>query len=346
MNSLWEKTSRSIGTLNQEAMSKAKERLDFLLKPPGSLGRLEDMARQLAGIYEVCPPPIREKAIVMMTADNGVYAEGYHSFPQEITRIMAEVAGQGLAGVAVLARQAGAKVAVVDIGIKDEPQGAHIIRRKIRPGTDNIAKGPAMSREEAIKALEAGIEITNDLCAAGIGVIGLGEAGLCNTATSAAVIAALLGIDPVEVVGRGAVAEEEAYQTKLRVVKDALAINRPNPADPIDVLSKVGGLDIAGLVGCCLAGAANRVPVVVDGFIAGTAAFMACRLNPRVRDFLIPSHFSAEKGSRRLFEALEMEPMLYMNMRLGEGTGAALAFHLIDAACRIIAEMGTFGDLN
>lgn len=346
MKMLREKTSASIGTLDLEAMSKAREKLDSQLKPQGSLGKLEDIATQLAGIYEQYPPTIREKAIVMMTADNGVYAEGYHSYPQEITRIIAEVAGSGLAGVAVLARQAGAKVVVVDVGIKDEVQGAHIIQRKVKHGTNNIAKGPAMSREEAIQAIEAGIEVTNDLCAAGIGVIGLGEAGICNTTTSAAVLAALLGIAPGELVGQGAGADEVAYQKKIRVVKEALAVNKPNGTDPLDVLAKVGGLDIAGLVGCCLAGAAQRVPVVVDGFIAGTAALLACRINPRVKEFLIPSHFSAEKGSQLLFAALELEPMLFMNMRLGEGSGAVLAFNLIDAACHIISEMGTFADLN
>jgi len=346
MNMLWEKTRDSIGILDQEAMNKAKERLDFLLKPQGSLGRLEDLATQLSGIYGEYPPSQREKAIVMMTADNGVYAEGYHSYPQEITRVIAEVAGPGLTGVSVLARQAGAKVVVVDVGIKDEVKGEHIIRRKVKYGTANIAKGPAMSRQEAIQAIEAGIEVTNVLCTAGIGVIGLGEAGICNTTTSAAVLSSLLGLEPEEVVGQGAGADEVAYQAKVRVVKEALSVNKPNSEDPLDVLAKVGGLDIAGLVGCCLAGAANRVPVVVDGFIAGTAALIACRLNPQVRDFLIPSHFSAEKGTQLLFAALELEPMLYMNMRLGEGSGAALAFNLIDSARLIITEMGTFADLE
>jgi len=343
---LWENTSQAIGELDQKAMAEARERLDFLLKPKGSLGKLEKLAVQLAGIYGQALPPLREKAIVMMTADNGVYAEGYHSYPQEITRIIAEITGTGLSGVSVLARQAGARVVVVDVGIKDEVQGEHIIRRKVRYGTGNIAKGPAMSRQEAVLAIEAGIEVTRDLCAAGVGVIGLGEAGICNTATSAAVLAALLGVQPSQVVGEGAGLEPVAFETKVRVVDQALQVNEPNPADPLDVLAKVGGLDIAGLVGCCLAGAACRVPVVIDGFIAGTAALLACRLNPRVKDYLIPSHFSAEKGTKLLFESLEMEPMLLMDMRLGEGSGAALAFNLLDAACRIINEMGTFADIG
>jgi len=346
MSRLWEKTSQAIGPLNQKAMEQAKEKLDNLLKPQGSLGKLEELAVQLSGISGSFPPPLSSKAIVMMTADNGVYAEGFHSYPQEITRIIAEVAGPGLAGVSVLARQAGAKVVVVDVGIKDEVQGQHIIRKKVRYGTANIAKGPAMTREEALQALEAGIEVTQSLCRDGIGVIGLGEAGICNTTTSAAVLAALLAVPPEEVVGQGAGADAAAYQAKISAVRTALAVNQPDSQDPLDILAKVGGLDIAGLVGCCLAGAAARVPVVIDGFIAGTAALLACRLNPRVRDYLIPSHFSAEKGTQILFAALEKEPMLLMNMRLGEGSGAALAFNLLDASCRIVTEMGTFADLE
>lgn len=346
MQGLLEKTFKIISPINQEAMKQAKERQDGLLKPPGSLGKLEDISLRLAGIYGTPGPVIQKKAIVLMAADNGVYEEGYNSFPQEITKSLVELAGPGLIGVAVLARHVGSRLVVVDIGIKGEVKGEHILPRKIKQGTGNIAKGPAMIRTEAIKAVETGIEVTNSLIDEGIGVLGTGEAGICNTTTTAAVISALTGIEPEQVVGIGTGGDEKAYQKKLQAVKDALSVNKPDPNDPLDVLAKVGGLDIAGLVGCYLAAAARKKPIVIDGFIAGGAALCALKINPLVKDYMIPSHLSKEKGAKVLMEALDMEPMLLMNMRLGEGTGAALAFNIIDAACKIINEMGSFTDIE
>ncbi len=346
MQGLLEKTVQKISPINREAVEKAKERQDGLLKPPGSLGKLEDLSLKLAGIYGDPKPQVQKKAIVLMAADNGVYEEGYNSFPQEITKSLVELAGPGLIGVAVLSRHVDSKLVVVDIGIKGEVKGEHILPKKIRQGTANIAKGPAMSREEAIKAVETGIEVTNSLIDEGIGLLGTGEAGICNTTTTAAVISALTGIEPEQVVGMGTGGDEQAYQKKLQVVKDALALNKPNPKDPIDVLTKVGGLDIAGLVGCYLAAAARKKPIVIDGFIAGGAALCALKINPLVKDYMIPSHLSKEKGAQVLLDALDMEPMLLMNMRLGEGTGAALTFNIIDGACKIINEMGSFADLE
>ncbi|MCR4441076.1 MAG: nicotinate-nucleotide--dimethylbenzimidazole phosphoribosyltransferase [Peptococcaceae bacterium] len=346
MDQLMAETLNNIAPLDETAMAKARDRLDGLLKPPGSLGKLEDLAVQLAGIYGETLPRVRPKGIVMMAADNGVYEEGFHTYPQEITRVVAELAGPGLIGVSVLARHAGCRLLVVDVGIKGEVRGEHILSRKIKNGTGNIVKGPAMTREEAIRAVEVGIEAANFLIESGIGVLGTGEVGICNTTTTAAVLAGLTGVCPQEVVGAGTGGGDEAYRLKLKAVREALAVNRPDGRDPIDVLAKVGGLDLAGLVGCCLAAAARRTAVVIDGFIAGTAALAAVRLNPLVRNYLIPSHLSAEKGARLVLEKLEMEPLLLMNMRLGEGTGAALAFSLIDAACKIINEMGSFADLD
>lgn len=340
-----QETVNMIRSLDQTAMKGARERQDTLLKPPGSLGKLEDLAVRLAGIYGEPLPQPRQKALVMMGADNGVYEEGFNLYPQEITKALLELAGPGLIGVSVLSRFAGCRLAVVDIGVKEDTVGSHIIQRKIRYGTANIARGPAMTRQEAVRAVETGIEIASSLIDEGIGVLGTGEVGICNTTTSAAVIAALSGVAAEEVVGIGTGADERVYRLKLKAVRDALTVNRPDPADPLDVLTKVGGLDIAGLVGCYLAGAARRVPVVIDGFIAGAAALLAVKINPLVKEFLIPSHLSAEKGARLVLKLLEMEPMLLMDMRLGEGTGAVLAFHLIDASCRIINEMGTFDDL-
>lgn len=346
MSILLEKTLNSITPLDEVSMAEARTRLDGLLKPPGSLGKLEDLAIQLAGIYNASIPQQQLKAIVMMAADNGVYEEGFHTYPQDITRLLAELAGPGLIGVSVLSRKADCRLVVVDVGIKGEAAGNHILQRKVRNGTGNIAKGPAMSREECIKAIEVGIDTVFSLIDQGIGILGTGEAGICNTTTTSAVLAALTGISPDELVGRGTGGDERAYNLKLKAVKDSLAVNKPDAGDIIDVLAKVGGLDIAGLVGCYLGAAARKKPIIIDGYIAGTAALAAQKLNPLVRNYMIPSHLSAEKGARIVFEQLQMEPLLLMNMRLGEGTGAALAFHLIDAACQIINEMGSFADLS
>lgn len=342
----FQETMGKITPLNRDIIARAKERLDGMLKPPGSLGKLEALAIQLAGIYEREIPLAGEKAVVMMASDNGIYEEGFNSYPQEITQAIAELAGRGLIGISVLSRHAGAKLVVVDLGIKGDAKGEHIIPRKIRRGTGNIAKGPAMTREEALKAVVTGIEISESLFREGIEVLGTGEVGICNTATSAAVIAALTGTAVENLVGKGTGADDAAYGKKVQAVRDAIKINSPNPADPLDVLAKVGGLDIAGLAGCYLAAAANRKPIVLDGFIAGAAALLAFKLHPLTREYMIPSHLSAEKGARELFSHLGLEPMLLMNMRLGEGTGAALAFNLLDAACAVINEMGSFADLG
>ena len=345
MKDLLNETLTKISNLDPQAMDTAKQKLEGLLKPPGSLGKLEDIAIQLAGIYGTAMPQIEAKAIVMMAADNGVYDEGFNAYPQEITKAIAEMAGPGLIGVSVLARQAGSRLVVVDVGIKGQTNASHVINRKIKNGTGNIARGPAMTREEAIAAIEVGIEIVNSLAAEGVGVFGTGEVGICNTTTSAAVIAVLCGIEPSEAAGLGTGGDEIAHNRKLKAIEDALVVNRPDPNDALDVLAKVGGLDIAGLTGCYLACAAQRKPVVIDGFIAGAAALLAVQLCPAVKDYLIPSHLSAEKGAQLVLARLGLEPMLLMNMRLGEGTGAALAFNLIDGACRIINEMGSFADL-
>lgn len=346
MSNLIAQTIEQVGSLEREAMVQAREKLDGLLKPIGSLGKLEELAVQMAGILGYPLPNLDSKAIIMMGADNGIYEEEFNSYPQEITKAVAELSGPGLIGVSVLARHAGCKVVVVDVGIKGDLKGNHIISRKIREGTDNIARGPAMTREEALQAVTVGIEVANSLFNEGVTVLGTGEVGICNTATSAAVLAALTGTDPEEVVGKGTGADEKAYQKKLAAVRSSLRVNKPFSSDSFDVLAKVGGLDIAGLVGCYLAAAAQRKPIVIDGFIAGTAALVAVKICPQVKDYMIPSHLSAEKGAKRVFQLLELEPMLLMDMRLGEGTGAALAFNLLDAAARIISEMGSFSDLG
>ncbi|PKM90291.1 MAG: nicotinate-nucleotide--dimethylbenzimidazole phosphoribosyltransferase [Firmicutes bacterium HGW-Firmicutes-12] len=345
MTALFDQTISTIVPVDESAMTQARTKLDGLLKPVGSLGKLEELAVQLAGIYRDPLPQIKAKAIVMMAADNGVYEEGFHAYPQNITKVLAELAGPGLIGICVLARQADSRLVVVDVGIKGKTVGDHILHKKVRDGTANISRGPAMSKEEAIKAIEVGIETVYKLADEGVGIFGTGEAGICNTTTTAAVLSAITGISPEEIVGYGTGQDEKAFQLKLEAVKNSLAINQPDAEDIIDIIAKVGGLDIAGLVGCYLGAAAQKKPIIIDGFIAQTAALAAQRLNPLTRQYMIPSHLSAEKGAQIVFEQLHMEPMLLLNMRLGEGTGAALAFHLVDASCRIINEMGSFADL-
>lgn len=344
--SLLQKTLDSIEPLDEKAMERAQARLDSLLKPPGSLGRLESVAVQLAGITGNIVNRVQHRTIIVMCADNGVTAEGVTSFPREVSRLVAETMLKGIAGVAVLARHANARLIVVDVGLEGTVEVPGIMDRKVRHATANMAHEPAMSRAQCLQAIETGIEITNDAIAAGADIIGTGEVGIGNTTTSSAVLLALTGASAEELVGRGAGLSDEGLQHKREIVRAAVARHAPDPRDPVDVVSKVGGLDIAGLMGCYLAAAANRVPVVIDGFIAGAAAVAAAALHPEARAFMIPSHASGEPGARVIARTLAMEPMLNMGMRLGEGTGCALAFPVIEAAARVIAEMGTFADIG
>lgn len=345
MEQLWKTRTSGLQPLSGEAMKVVEEELKQKLKPVGSLGKLEEIAIRLAGIYGLPLPEIKEKAIVMMAADNGVYEEGVNTYPQEVTGLLAEAGAAGLIGVSVLARHAGARLLIVDVGLKGEVRGAGIIRKKVRPGTDNIAQGPAMTREEMYQAMLAGYEATEALVQEGVQVFGLGEVGLCNTTTSAAMLCAFTGQPPEDVVGAGT-GEESIRAVKVKTVERALRVNKPDPEDPYDVLRKVGGLEIAAMVGSCFAAACHRKPMVIDGFIAGVAALTAVKINPLLKEYLFPSHLSAEKGAALVLETLGMEPMLLMKMRLGEGTGAALAFPLLDAALKIYREMGTFADIE
>ncbi len=339
-------TIKNIRGLNSGAMDKAQERLDCLLKPPGSLGRLEDIARQLAGITGRVNNKIGEKVIIVMAGDNGVIEEKVSSFPKEVSLLVAETMVKGISGVAVLARHAGAKLKVVDLGLDGEVRAEGIINRKIRKCTSNITKGPAMNMAEAVKAIEAGIEITNQAIDEGANLLGTGEIGLANTTTSSAVLHALTGESLDKLVGRGAGLSDEGLLNKKRVIQRAIEINNPDRNDPIDVIAKVGGFDIAGLAGCYLAAAGRRVPIVIDGFISGVAAVAAYRLAPESKNFMFTSHVSVEPGTTVISETLGLSPMLDMNMRLGEGTGCALAFNIIEAAVKIMNEMGTFGDIG
>ena len=339
---LLSKTIEGIGQLNTEAMKRSRERIDALIKPVGSLGRMEELAVQLAGITGEITPKLDKKLIIVMSADHGVYVEGVAPNPQVITAIHTPNFAKGVTGVNAFAKQAGSEVIVVDIGIAADVDYPGVIQRKVRYGTDNMAKGPAMSREEAIKALEVGIEITTDAINKGVNLIGTGEMGIANTTASTAIIAVVGKHDPMEIVGVGAGLPLDKLSHKASVIKRAIEINNPDINDGIDILAKVGGLEIAGMAGIMLAAAAHGVPVVVDGYISTAAAIIAYKIQPNIKPFLIASHMTAESGGKTALELLGLKPMFDMGLRLGEGTGAALAFNFIEAATYMVREMITF----
>lgn len=339
---LLQQTLAAIQPTDRQVMELAQKEIDYCLKPPGSLGKLEDIVRQVAGITGKIHNIINKKAIIVMMADNGVVAEGVAMYPQDITRIGADFVTSGRMGVNFLARYAGADIIAVDIGIQVDVDLPEVLNRKIRRGTANFLKEPAMTRKEAVRAVETGIEVTNAAIDQGYDLIGTGEIGIGNTTASSAVLYAFTGAHIDRVVGRGAGLTDEAFARKKEVVQEAVRLHRPDPDDPLDVLAKVGSLDIAGMTGTYLACAARRVPVVTDGLISNVAALTAIRLQPEAVQYMIPSHISFEPGAKLLKEITGLEPMLDMNMRLGEGTGCALVFSIIEAALRMIEEMGTF----
>lgn len=340
-----EQVREHIGTirpLDTAAAQAAAAYLDRLTKPPGSLGKLEALAIQLAGITGEMKPVLTKKSVVVMAGDHGVCEEGVSAFPSEVTPQMVLNFLNGGAAVNVLARQAGADVQCVDIGVAVELTHERLLARNIRRGTANMAKGPAMSREEAVRSVLTGAEIAAELVRQGTQLFVTGEMGIGNTTPSAAILSVLSGRPPAETAGRGTGITDEKLLHKIQVLEQAIQINRPRADDPIDVLAKVGGLEIGGLAGLILGAAAQGRPVVIDGFISSAAAFIATAINPAVVPYLIASHVSQESGHRLLLQELGLSPMLEMDMRLGEGTGGVLSLHLVDAACRIMQEMATF----
>jgi nicotinate-nucleotide--dimethylbenzimidazole phosphoribosyltransferase len=334
----------TITNLDNNLINHVQKRLDNLTKPLGSLGKLEELVKQVAGINNTPNPSVDKKAIVVMCADNGVVDEGVSSCPKSVTAAVTRNFTKGITGVCVFSKLTGADLVIVDIGVDDDIKHDMILDKKIRRGTANMVKGPAMTREEAELAINTGIEIVGELKLRGINLLGTGEMGIGNTTTSSAVSAVLTGAPVEKLVGKGSGLSSEAYQNKIQVVKKAIEINKPNPEDPVDVLTKVGGLDIAGLVGCFLGAAIYRIPILIDGFISASAALIAIRIKPEVKNFIFSSHGSAEPGNLIVMEALGMEPMLNLGMRLGEGTGAALGFQVFDAAFAAYYQMGTFED--
>ena len=338
-------TIARIGPLDQRAMARARERQDSLTKPPGSLGRLEEMSVWLAGVTADPLPQIRDKVIVTAAADHGVAIRGVSAYPSEVT---AQMVGNFLAGGAainVLARQVGARVVVVDAGVAAElPPAAGLVSLAAGRGTADMSQGPAMSRRQALACLRAGIELGETEVARGADIVGVGDMGIGNTAAASAVVAAITGRPVAAVTGRGTGVGDEGLRRKVAVIEQALARNQPHPQDALDVLAKVGGFEIGFLAGVMLGVAAARRPVVLDGFITGAAALIACGLRPRLREFLLASHLSVEPGHRVVLEHLGLRPLLDLGMRLGEGTGAALGIFLVEAAARILREMASFAE--
>lgn len=332
----------AIAPLPTHGAAVAQAHLDNLTKPPGSLGRLEEIALRLA-LVRGGPPSVADPVIFTLAADHGVTVEGVSAYPQSVTAQMVENFLRGGAAVNVLARQAGARVVVADLGVATPlPARAGLVSRRVAPGTGNIARGPAMTREQALAAIEAGAALAEAAIEDGADLLGLGEMGIGNTTAASALTAALTGGVPEAVTGRGTGVDDVAWARKVAVVRRALEVNRPDPRDPLGVLAALGGLEIAGLVGVILAGAGRRVPVVLDGFIATAAALVAVRLRAEAREYLIAAHRSAEPGHRLLLETLGLAPYLDLGMRLGEGTGAALGIGLLRAALACYTEMATF----
>jgi len=321
----------------------ALRHLDALTKPPGSLGRLEVLARDLCLMTGQCPPAMGEAVIFTLAGDHGVVGEGVSAYPQVVTSQMVENFLNSGAAVNVLARQMGARVVVADLGIAGPVlHRSGLQQRRVAPGTANLARGPALTRDHVVAALEAGAALVEDERRRGLDLIGTGEMGIGNTTAASAVTAAITGLDAETVTGRGTGVDDSTWRRKVQVVRRGLAVNRPDGADGLDVLAKVGGLEIAGLAGVILAGAAGRIPIILDGFIAGAAALAAVALKPEARHYLIAAHRSVEPGHGHVLAALGLTPYLDLGMRLGEGTGAALGIGLARAAVAILAEMATF----
>lgn len=332
-----------ISDIDHGLMQKAQTRLDNLTKPQGSLGRLEELAKTIVAITGKENPEFKNKVIFTLAADHGVAKEGVSAFPQEVTAQMVyNFLSQG-AGINVLAKHTGCRVVVADIGVASDLQPhPNLLIKKINYGTKNILKEPAMTYQEAVKSLEAGIDIFETEYKKGIDIAGTGEMGIANTTASSAIAAVLTKARVEDLTGRGTGVDDKALTNKIRVIQEAIKINAPKPDDAIDTLAKVGGFEIGGLAGIILASAAHKVPVVIDGFISGSAALVAFHLQPKVKEYMIAAHCSVEKGHRVILEHLGLKPILDLNLRLGEGTGAALAIGIIEAGIKILTQMATF----
>lgn len=342
-----------IGNLNYEIMKSAKQRQDNLTKPKESLGRLEELSIQIAGIKGEVIPEIKNKVIFTLAGDHGVTEESISAYPKEVTAQMVYNFLRGGAGINVLARQVGCRVVVCDMGVAEElrvesgelrVKDCKFVNKKINYGTKNFAKEQAMTRNEAVKAIEVGVELVEEELNEGVDIIGTGDMGIGNTTSSSAIAAVICKKEVEEVTGRGTGVDDKMHKHKIKVIEKAIEFHNPDPDDAIDILSKIGGYEIAGIAGVILAGARYKIPVVVDGFISGAGALIAYTLQPKLKDYLIASHLSYEPGHKIILEYLGLKPILSLDMRLGEGTGSALGIFIVEAACKILSEMATFKD--
>lgn len=332
---------KMVSPLDEAAMTAARERQAQLAKPPGSLGRLEDLSVQLAGISGQVHNHLDKKHLLVFAADNGVVEENVSSAPQSVTLMQTVNLTRAKTGASVLAKYFGCGITVCDVGVNADIRESKVLNKKIAYGTKNLYKGPAMTREEAEQAMLTGIELARDTDA---DIFGIGEMGIGNTTTSSAVLSVLLDAEVEAVTGRGGGITDESFAKKKRVITGAIEINRPDKNDVIDVLAKVGGFDICAMCGAFIGAATMRKPVVIDGFISAVAALCAVKLCPNVRGYLIPSHASYEIGYKLAMDAMELEPLFLLGMRLGEGSGCPIAFQILDAACAIINNMATFDE--
>lgn len=343
---LLKSTLEEIRPSNESAKKITRDKWDKLVKPMGSLGDLEENTIKISGMTGKTINKLNKKAIVVMSADNGVVEEGVSSPPQVFTRVLAESTAKGITGVAILGKYTNTDIYTVDIGMNGEISHPNIINKKINNATKNFTKGPAMTYKEAVKSIEVGIEIGDDLFEKGYDILGVGELGIGNTSTSAAVLSVLAGLDVDITSGKGAGLTEEQYLNKKNTILKGIEVNKPNKEDPIDVLSKVGGFDIGGMCGLYLSAAKNKKPIVIDGFISSVAALCAVKLNEIVKDYIIPSHLSNEPGAKHAMEELKLKPMMNLGMRLGEGSGCPLAFQILESAMYILENMGTFEEAS
>src|ERR1051326_173023 len=334
-----------VGPLDQAAQREARARQDQLTKPPGSLGVLERLAIHIAGITGAARPRLNRKTVVVAAADHGVTAEGVSAYPSEVTAQMVRNFVSGGAAINVLARRAGARVLVVDVGVcANLPPDLPILHRKVDFGTQNMALGPAMTRDQALEAILVGVDVVEQEAERGVDVVCLGEMGIGNTTAASAIVSAITACSVESATGYGTGIDHVTRAHKVAIIQRSFALNTPDPQDPLDVLTKVGGLEIAALVGVILASAARRLPVVADGFITSAAALIAAALCPPARSYLIAAHRSVERGHAIALEHLELEPLLALDMRLGEGTGAALGLHVVDSALALLGDMATFAE--
>ncbi|MEI6128323.1 MAG: nicotinate-nucleotide--dimethylbenzimidazole phosphoribosyltransferase [Pseudomonadota bacterium] len=335
----------SIKPLDAACLQKAQERLDNLAIPRGSLGRLMELGRQYAGIRRSPLPHIAKKRIYTFAADHGVVDEGVSAFPKQVTREMVFNFLRGGAGINVLARHAGAEVVVVDMGVDYDFQSIAGLRvKKIGFGTANMAKEAAMTREQALRALEAGMDLAREAAQEGVDIIGTGDMGIGNTTASSAIIAAFSGLPVSEVTSRGTGISDAVLDIKIKTIERALSINAPDKNDPLDVLAKVGGFEIAGICGLIIGAAAEGIPVVIDGFISTAGAVVAVELHSTIKEYLFAAHLSVEKGHKVMLDRLGLTPLLDLGLRLGEGTGAALGMWLVEGGVKILTEMLTFDE--